>query len=165
IPDTDLGLLGRWSLLRSRRPPARPVLGPGPFHLPRRRPDAPRRRRPGRRRPPGHPRLPGRAGRPGVRLLQQPPYRGDRLMRRIFVLALALVLLGGCGMLTPSAGGSSATGPLQVWIMEPGAPELRAFLTSATADFEAAHRGDRVEVQFVPWASAHDQFVTAIGGR
>jgi N,N'-diacetylchitobiose transport system substrate-binding protein len=48
--------------------------------------------------------------------------------------------------------------------MEPGAPELRAFFTTATAEFEAAHPGDRVDVQFVPWASAHDQFVTAIGG-
>ena len=84
-------------------------------------------------------------------------------MRRLFFAFLALTLLGGCGALTPS-GGSSATGPLQVWIMEPGAPELRAFFTSATTEFEAAHPGDRVEVQFVPWASAHDQFVTAIGG-
>jgi N,N'-diacetylchitobiose transport system substrate-binding protein len=48
--------------------------------------------------------------------------------------------------------------------MEPGAPELRNFFTSATTDFEAAHPGDKVAVQFVPWASAHDQFVTAIGG-
>jgi N,N'-diacetylchitobiose transport system substrate-binding protein len=48
--------------------------------------------------------------------------------------------------------------------MEPGAPELRNFFTSATTEFEAAHPGDKVEVQFVPWASAHDQFVTAIGG-
>ena len=48
--------------------------------------------------------------------------------------------------------------------MEPGAPELRAFFTAATTEFETAHPGDRVEVQFVPWASAHDQFVTAIGG-
>jgi N,N'-diacetylchitobiose transport system substrate-binding protein len=85
-------------------------------------------------------------------------------MRRLFSAALALSLLGGCGALTPSAGGSSAKGPLRVWIMEPGAPELRAFFTSATAEFEAAHLGDKVEVQFVPWASAHDQFVTAIGG-
>jgi N,N'-diacetylchitobiose transport system substrate-binding protein len=85
-------------------------------------------------------------------------------MRRILGAVLTLVLLGGCGALTPSAGGSSATGPLQVWIMEPGAPELRAFFTSATTEFEAAHPGDKVEVQFVPWASAHDQFVTAIGG-
>jgi len=83
---------------------------------------------------------------------------------RTLRMLLLLALLPGCGVLTPSAGGSSAAGPLQVWIMEPGAPELRAFFTSATADFQAAHRGDRVEVQFVPWASAHDQFVTAIGG-
>jgi N,N'-diacetylchitobiose transport system substrate-binding protein len=85
-------------------------------------------------------------------------------MRRLGVAVLALTLLGGCGALTPSAGGSSAKGPLRVWIMEPGAPELRAFFTSATTEFEAAHPGDKVEVQFVPWASAHDQFVTAIGG-
>jgi N,N'-diacetylchitobiose transport system substrate-binding protein len=85
-------------------------------------------------------------------------------MRRALLLGIAVALLPGCGALTPSAGRSSAKGPLQVWIMEPGAPELRAFFTSATADFEAGHPGDRVEVQFVPWASAHDQFVTAIGG-
>ncbi|HET9771795.1 MAG TPA: extracellular solute-binding protein [Acidimicrobiia bacterium] len=72
-------------------------------------------------------------------------------------------LLAGCGALTPSGGGS-ATGPLQVWIMEPGSPDLRAFFTDATTEFQTAHPGDRVDVQFVPWASAHDQFVTAIGG-
>ena len=82
---------------------------------------------------------------------------------RALVLALVVGLLAGCGALTPS-GGSSAEGPLQVWIMEPGNPELRAFFTSTTTDFEAAHPGRGVDVQFVPWASAHDQFVTAIGG-
>ncbi|HEV7688952.1 MAG TPA: extracellular solute-binding protein [Acidimicrobiia bacterium] len=92
------------------------------------------------------------------------PQSAGRTRRTLSTILLLVVLLPGCGVLTPSAGGSSAKGPLQVWIMEPGAPELRAFFTSATADFEAAHRGDRVEVQFVPWASAHDQFVTAIGG-
>jgi N,N'-diacetylchitobiose transport system substrate-binding protein len=85
-------------------------------------------------------------------------------MRRALLLALAVVLLPGCGVLTPSAGGSSAKGPLRVWIMEPGNPELRTFFTSATGEFEAAHPGSQVAVQFVPWASAHDQFVTAIGG-
>ncbi|HYH49748.1 MAG TPA: extracellular solute-binding protein, partial [Acidimicrobiia bacterium] len=77
---------------------------------------------------------------------------------------MLVFLLPACGALTPSAGGSSAKGPLQVWIMEPGSPELRAFFTDAKAEFERVHPGDRVEVQFVPWASAHDQFVTAIGG-
>ena len=85
-------------------------------------------------------------------------------MRRALLLALSVALLPGCGALTPSDGGHSAKGPLQVWIMEPGNPELRSFFTSATSEFEAAHPGDRVAVQFVPWASAHDQFVTAIGG-
>ena len=83
--------------------------------------------------------------------------------RARLALLAALCLLPGCGALTPSGGGS-ATGPLQVWIMEPGSPDLRAFFTGATDEFESAHPGDGVEVQFVPWASAHDQFVTAIGG-
>lgn len=59
----------------------------------------------------------------------------------------------------------AATGSIDVWIMEPGAPELKGFFEQATADFEAANPGSKVEVQFIPWASAHDQFVTAIGGR
>ena len=84
-------------------------------------------------------------------------------MRRALLVLLAVGLLPGCGALTPSST-ASATGPLQVWIMEPGSPELRQFFTTATADFEAGSRGDRVQVQFVPWANAHDQFVTAIGG-
>jgi N,N'-diacetylchitobiose transport system substrate-binding protein len=90
--------------------------------------------------------------------------RRGRRPARFLALVVTLGLLPGCGALTPSAGGRSANGPLQVWIMEPGSAELRAFFTSATADFESAHPGDRVSVQFVPWASAHDQFVTAVGG-
>ena len=90
---------------------------------------------------------------------------GDRRRPMAAALAwLALASLPGCGALTPSAGGSPSNRALQVWIMEPGVPELKTFFTQATTDFEASHPGDRVEVQFVPWASAHDQFVTAIGG-
>src|SRR5581483_8338318 len=109
-------------------------------------------------------RRPGRAVRPRVRLHPGPPPGGQRLMRRALLLALVVALVPGCGRLTPSGRGTSATGPLRVWIMEPGSPDLRTFLTGATGDFEAAHPGDRVQIQFVPWASAHDQFVTAIGG-
>lgn len=85
-------------------------------------------------------------------------------MAALSLVLLISFLLPGCGALTPSAGGTSAKGPLQVWIMEPGSPELRAFFTDAKEEFERAHPGDRVEVQFVPWASAHDQFITALGG-
>ena len=31
-------------------------------------------------------------------------------------------------------------------------------------DFEAKHPGTKVAIQFVPWAQAHDKFVTAIAG-
>jgi N,N'-diacetylchitobiose transport system substrate-binding protein len=88
--------------------------------------------------------------------------------RRLSVLVVVLALAGaGCG-----AGGSkdgsppagAASGAINVWIMEPGSPDLKAFITQATTDFERTHAGAKVAVQFVPWASAHDQFVTAVGG-
>ena len=68
--------------------------------------------------------------------------------------------LAACG----GGGAGAERGEIAVWIMEPGAPELKGFFEQATRDFEAGHEGSRVKVQFVPWASAHDQFVTAIGG-
>jgi N,N'-diacetylchitobiose transport system substrate-binding protein len=78
----------------------------------------------------------------------------------------AAVLLSLLLVATACAGGSATTrsGALRVWIMEPGSPDLKAFLTRASADFEQSRPGARVALQFVPWASAHDQFVTAIGG-
>jgi len=87
------------------------------------------------------------------------------MAHRACVLLLALALsAGACG------GGddgqeAAAGGSIDVWIMEPGSPELKTYFTQASTDFESAHPGTRVEVQFVPWASAHDQFVTAIGGN
>lgn len=49
--------------------------------------------------------------------------------------------------------------------MEPGSDELRAYFDETRASFEKEHPGARVEVQFVPWANAHDQFATALGGN
>jgi N,N'-diacetylchitobiose transport system substrate-binding protein len=31
-------------------------------------------------------------------------------------------------------------------------------------DFQAANPGTTVKIEFVPWAQAHDKFVTAIAG-
>jgi N,N'-diacetylchitobiose transport system substrate-binding protein len=90
------------------------------------------------------------------------------MARRPPALVLALALLagacGGGGGADEEAGGAVDQGSIDVWIMEPGSPELKTYFTQASADFAAAHPGAKVEVQFVPWASAHDQFVTAIGG-
>ncbi len=57
-----------------------------------------------------------------------------------------------------------AAGDLTVWIMEPGNEEVQAVVDETAAAFEDANEGVTVDVQYVPWANAHDQFVTAIGG-
>jgi len=93
--------------------------------------------------------------------------RCRRMSALVLVLALAAGACGGDGGSKESAGSATpdkATGAINVWIMEPGSPDLKAFITQATSEFEQAHAGAKVAVQFVPWASAHDQFVTAIGG-
>ncbi|HEY3240823.1 MAG TPA: extracellular solute-binding protein, partial [Acidimicrobiia bacterium] len=89
------------------------------------------------------------------------------MARRTPALLLALTLFAGaCG---GGGGGQKGAvdeqGTIDVWIMEPGSPELKTYFTQASTDFASAHPGAKVEVQFVPWASAHDQFVTAIGGN
>jgi N,N'-diacetylchitobiose transport system substrate-binding protein len=91
--------------------------------------------------------------------------RSRRLSALVLVLALAGAACGGGGGATESARSASGTrGSIDVWIMEPGSADLKTFITQATSEFEQAHAGSKVAVQFVPWASAHDQFVTAIGG-
>lgn len=81
---------------------------------------------------------------------------------RALLVALAVVLVAcGTGGAGPRAAASRA---IDVWIMEPGSPPLKSFFERATTEFEAGHRGVDVRLQFVPWANAHDQFVTAIGG-
>lgn len=56
------------------------------------------------------------------------------------------------------------SGDLSVWIMEPGNEEVQATLDGFGEDFEALHDGVTVTIDYVPWANAHDQFVTAIAG-
>ncbi|MPZ52289.1 MAG: extracellular solute-binding protein [Acidimicrobiia bacterium] len=48
--------------------------------------------------------------------------------------------------------------------MEPGNDEVQRVVDETAAAFEEQNEGTSVEIQYVPWASAHDQFVTAIGG-
>lgn len=95
------------------------------------------------------------------------PRSRSALAAAAFALSLALIsaACGGGGSGTEEAAGKEdVTGTIEVWIMEPGAPELKTFFEEATTAFETANEGTDVKVQFVPWASAHDQFVTAIGG-
>ncbi len=70
-----------------------------------------------------------------------------------------------------SASGGSASGApvagagqkLTVWIMEGTNPDATPFFDQVKADFKAQTGAD-VDVQFQPWADAHDKFTTAIAG-
>lgn len=106
-------------------------------------------------------------------------------MRRnieLVVLAVLLALLGaacggadqagdageeqtGTAASTEDEGAAAADGgTLSVWIMQPGSEDVETIINDTAAAFEEANDGVGVDVQFVPWANAHDQFVTAIGG-
>lgn len=61
-------------------------------------------------------------------------------------------------------GGAVEPQELSVWIMQPGNEEVENILNETAAAFEEENEGVTVDVQFVPWANAHDQFVTAVGG-
>ena len=59
---------------------------------------------------------------------------------------------------------TSSQGSISVWIIDPGSPKIQGVVKQYGTDFEAAHPGTKVDIQFVPWAQAHDKFVTAIAG-
>ncbi|MGI8416253.1 MAG: sugar ABC transporter substrate-binding protein [Nakamurella sp.] len=57
-----------------------------------------------------------------------------------------------------------ATGKkLTVWIMQGTNPDATPFFAEVAKDFKAQTGAD-LDVQFQPWASAHDKFTTAIAG-
>src|SRR3954470_14612162 len=95
-------------------------------------------------------------------------------MRKFSVAVLGLALAGvvaACGGSdNKSAGGEPASshgklsGSISVWIMDPGSPKIQDVVEQYGTDFQAKHPGTKIDIQFVPWAQAHDKFVTAIAG-
>lgn len=70
---------------------------------------------------------------------------------------------GGSGA-SSASGAVPATGQkLTVWIMEGTNPDATPFFDQVKKDFKAESGAD-VDVQFQPWADAHDKFTTAIAG-
>lgn len=109
-----------------------------------------------------------------------------RRLRWIAIVMAGLLALAGCGggagtpdtteagaaadedggdtTAAPATTAAAEAGePLDVWIMQPGSDELEE-IVNATATAFQEETGASVNVQFVPWAQAHDQFVTAVGG-
>jgi N,N'-diacetylchitobiose transport system substrate-binding protein len=88
--------------------------------------------------------------------------------------AIVAMVVAGCG--GGSDGGGSAdtaagsaskaklSGSISVWIMDPGSPKIQDVVKQYATDFQAKNPGTTVNIEFVPWAQAHDKFVTAIAG-
>jgi N,N'-diacetylchitobiose transport system substrate-binding protein len=83
------------------------------------------------------------------------------------VAAVSALAVAGCG--GPSAdepaggGGEGGDRALTVWIMEGTNPDAGPFVDELSTAF-TDQTGATLDVQFVPWASAHDKFVTSIAG-
>src|SRR5262245_57532512 len=87
------------------------------------------------------------------------------------MLAVVVAACGGSssddktsGTQAAAGGKAKLEGSISVWIMDPGSPKIQGVVKQYGTDFEAAHPGTKVDIQFVPWAQAHDKFVTAIAG-
>jgi N,N'-diacetylchitobiose transport system substrate-binding protein len=79
----------------------------------------------------------------------------------------ACVAMAGCGgddEDDKAATAATLEGQIETWIMDPGTPELQDVFKGYVRDFQAANPGTEVNLQFVPWAQAHDKFTAAIAG-
>jgi N,N'-diacetylchitobiose transport system substrate-binding protein len=84
--------------------------------------------------------------------------------------AIVAMVVAGCGgsgsadKAAGSAGNGKLSGSISVWIMDPGSPKIQDVVKQYATDFQAKNPGTTVNIEFVPWAQAHDKFVTAIAG-
>lgn len=71
---------------------------------------------------------------------------------------------GGTGEGAGESGGGDAAGEtLTVWIMEGTNPDATPFFEEVSTAFEE-ETGATLDIQYVPWASAHDKFTNSIAG-
>ncbi|MFX0537195.1 sugar ABC transporter substrate-binding protein [Ornithinimicrobium sp. Y1847] len=94
--------------------------------------------------------------------------RFTRLVAFAAVAGLALTACGNGDSDTDADGGAVTGGDasgetLSVWIMEGTNPDPTDFFDEVSEAFEE-QTGAELDIQFVPWASAHDQFTNAIAG-
>ena len=85
-------------------------------------------------------------------------------------VAATALLLSACGGSSGSSGISDSDGKvdakgekLSVWIMEGTNPDAKPFFSQVSAAFKK-ETGATLDVQYVPWAEAHDKFVNSIAG-
>jgi N,N'-diacetylchitobiose transport system substrate-binding protein len=93
---------------------------------------------------------------------------------KVLLAALCVVgvTLAACGSddnkssdkASTSAAPAKLSGSIDVWIMDPGSPKIQGVVKQYGTDFQAKNPGTTINIEFVPWAQAHDKFVTAIAG-
>src|SRR3954447_19727022 len=86
------------------------------------------------------------------------PWGGEEgRMRQFSVAAAALVcaaVVAACGSsddkspATQASKTSKLEGAIDVWIMDPGSPKIQGVVKQYGTDFEAAHPGTKVNIQF-----------------
>lgn len=90
--------------------------------------------------------------------------------RLLLALVALTALLAACGNGDGGDGDDDAADDttedsdgeeITAWIMQPGSEEVERLLQDYTEAFED-ETGTNVDLQFVPWTQAHDQFTTAI---
>jgi len=75
-------------------------------------------------------------------------------------------MTAACGGGDDAGGSASGDGDgkeLTVWVMEGTNPDASGYFETVSTAF-TEQTGAKLDVQFVPWASAHDKFVTSIAG-
>ncbi|MDS1271988.1 sugar ABC transporter substrate-binding protein [Lipingzhangella sp. LS1_29] len=82
---------------------------------------------------------------------------------RSLTVSVAALTAAGALVLTACNGATDDADALDVWIMEGTNPDASDFFDDVAADFEE-QTGAEVNVEFVPWADAHDRFVTGMAG-
>ncbi len=79
-------------------------------------------------------------------------------MKNCIYTTIAVILLVGM-----VSGITLAQETLNVWIMDPGSQEIYDFTEEANKKFEEEY-GVKVDVNWIPWTSAHQKFITSIAG-
>lgn len=81
----------------------------------------------------------------------------------VALVAASIVALGAASIVALGAGCGKGEGPvtLKLWAMGREGEEVAAL----TAEFERLHPGVRVDVQQLPWTSAHEKLLTAFVGE
>jgi N,N'-diacetylchitobiose transport system substrate-binding protein len=82
----------------------------------------------------------------------------------LLAVCVGVAACGGDDDDQDNAATAKLSGEIETWIMDPGTPELQDVFKGYAREFESAHAGTKVNLQFVPWAQAHDKFTTAIAG-